>query len=108
MTSVLMVVSAADHWTLSDGTKHPTGFWAEELVVPYGIFEDAGWQITVATPGGVAPTVDRLSLGIAGGLPGKRRRLEERLAALAPVLAHPAVLADVDPDAYDLGSRTHR
>ncbi|AIY18756.1 type 1 glutamine amidotransferase domain-containing protein [Pimelobacter simplex] len=102
MTSVLMVVSAADHWTLSDGTKHPTGFWAEELVVPYGIFEDAGWQITVATPGGVAPTVDRLSLGIAGGLPGKRRRLEERLAALAPVLAHPAVLAEVDPDAYDL------
>ena len=28
MTKVLMVVSAADHWTLDDGTHHPTGFWA--------------------------------------------------------------------------------
>ena len=34
MTKVLMVVSAADHWTLNDGTHHPTGFWAEELVTP--------------------------------------------------------------------------
>ncbi|TCN54978.1 hypothetical protein EV641_104243 [Rhodococcus sp. SMB37] len=35
MTDVLFVVSAADHWTLQDGTRHPTGFWAEELVEPY-------------------------------------------------------------------------
>ena len=55
MTSVLMVLSAADHWTLTDGTKHPTGFWAEEFV-------------------------DRL----------------------APVLASPANLSDVDPDSFDL------
>jgi putative intracellular protease/amidase len=55
MTSVLMVLSAADPWTLTDGTKHPTGFWAEEFV-------------------------DRL----------------------APVLASPANLSDVDPDSFDL------
>jgi hypothetical protein len=35
MSKVLFVVTGADHWTLADGTKHPTGFWAEELVAPY-------------------------------------------------------------------------
>ena len=66
MTSVLIVVSAANHWTLNDGTSHPTGYWAEELAQPHQIFTAAGWDITIATPGGVAPTVDRLSLGLAG------------------------------------------
>ena len=28
MTRVLMVLTAADHWTLTDGTKQPTGVWA--------------------------------------------------------------------------------
>lgn len=102
MTSVLMVLSAADHWTLSDGQRHPTGFWAEEFVVPYDTFSEAGWDVTVATPGGVTPTVDELSLGIAGGLPPKTRRLQERLVELAPVLDHPTVLADVDADEFDL------
>ena len=102
MTRVLMVLSAADHWTLTDGTKHPTGVWAEEFVVPYNTFADAGWEIVVATPGGKAPTVDRLSLGIAGGLPAKRRQLQATLDELASVLAHPAKLSDVDPDDFDL------
>ena len=34
MTKVLMIVTAAGHWTLNDVTPHPTGFWAEELVTP--------------------------------------------------------------------------
>ncbi|MCA1699039.1 MAG: type 1 glutamine amidotransferase domain-containing protein, partial [Actinobacteria bacterium] len=102
MTRVLMVLTAADHWTLTDGTKHPTGVWAEEFVVPYKTFADAGWEIVIATPGGKAPTVDRLSLGIAGGLPAKRRQLQAKLDELAPVLAHPANLSDVDPDDFDL------
>lgn len=102
MTSVLMVLSAADRWTLSDGTRHPTGVWAEEFVVPYTTFADAGWEIVIATPGGKAPTVDRLSLGIAGGLPAKRRQLQAKLDELAAVLAHPANLSDVEPDEFDL------
>ena len=52
MTKVLMVVSAADHWTLNDGTHHPTGFWAEEFVVPHQTFTEAGWHVDIATPGG--------------------------------------------------------
>ena len=54
MTRVLMVISAADRWTLKDGTVHPSGYWAEEAAMPYGIFSAAGWDITVATPGGNA------------------------------------------------------
>ena len=34
MTSVLIVVSAADGWTLNDGSSHPTGYWGEELAEP--------------------------------------------------------------------------
>ena len=57
MTSVLMILSAADHWTLKDGSKHPTGFWAEEFLAPYNKFKEAGWDVVVATPGAepVAP-----------------------------------------------------
>jgi putative intracellular protease/amidase len=102
MTSVLIVVSAANHWTLNDGTSHPTGYWAEELAQPHQIFTAAGWDVTIATPGGVAPTVDRLSLGLAGGLPPKTRAVAEYLRQHDSALAHPKVLADVDPNDYDV------
>lgn len=102
MTSVLMAVTAADHWTLDDGTEHPSGFWAEELVVPYETFVDAGWDVQVATPGAKPPTVDQLSLGIFGGLPATTRRLRAKLDQLAAVLATPTDLHEVDADAFDL------
>ena len=102
MTSVLIVVSAANHWTLNDGTSHPTGYWAEELAQPHQIFTAAGWDITIATPGGVAPTVDRLSLGLAGGLPPKTRAVADYLRQLDSALTHPKALADIDPNDYDV------
>ena len=102
MTRVLMVISAADRWTLNDGTVHPSGYWAEEVAMPYRIFSAAGWDITVATPGGKAPTLDRLSLGISGGLPRKRREVERALEAISDVLAHPVSLDTVDPDDFDV------
>jgi len=102
MTSVLIVVSAANHWTLNDGTSHPTGYWAEELAQPHQIFTTAGWDTTIATPGGVAPTVDRLSLGLAGGLPPKTRAVADYLRQLDSALTHPKVLADIDPNDYDV------
>ena len=102
MTKVLMVVSAADHWTLNDGTLHPTGFWAEELVTPYSIFTDAGWGIDVATPGGVAPTVDQASLDEGAGDADTLREVKAKLGKLQPVLAKPLSLEDVDAADYDL------
>lgn len=102
MTKVLMVLTGAREWTLTDGTKHPTGFWAEEFVVPYTTFVDAGFEVSIATPGGVTPQVDELSLGLAGGRPGTTKKLRHELDELAPVLAHPLDLHDVDFDDYDL------
>jgi putative intracellular protease/amidase len=106
MTNVLMVVTAARHWTLIDGTEHPTGFWAEEFLVPYEIFTAAGFDITVATPGAATPVVDELSLGLTGGvLPHTVKKFRARLEELAPVLDNPtdlhALTAD-DVDSYDL------
>lgn len=102
MTKVLMVVSAADHWTLKDGTHHPTGFWAEELVTPYSIFTDAGWDIDVATPGGIAPTVDNASLDESAGDAETLREVKAKLDKLQPVLAEPLNLDNVEAADYDL------
>ncbi|OXM49387.1 type 1 glutamine amidotransferase domain-containing protein [Amycolatopsis thailandensis] len=102
MTQVLFVISAADRWTLDDGTVHPSGYWAEEVAVPHRIFSEAGWEITVATPGGKAPTLDRLSLGVAGGMPGKRREVKAYLDSIESTLAHPAALDSVDANEFDL------
>src|ERR1700740_2369412 len=100
--SVRIVVSAANHWTLNDGTSHPTGYWAEELAQPHQIFTAAGWDIHLATPGGGAPAVARLSLGLAGGLPSKTRAVADYLRQLDSALTHPKVLADIDPNDYDV------
>jgi hypothetical protein len=62
MVRILLVLSGSDHWTLTDGTHHPTGYWAEEFVVPHRIFRRQGAEVCVATPGGVRPTVDQVSL----------------------------------------------
>lgn len=102
MTKVLMVISAADHWTLNDGTVHPSGYWAEEVARPHQIFTEAGWHITVATPGGKPPTLDKLSLGISGGMPWKRREAKSYLDSIANVLAHPVALDTVNADDYDV------
>lgn len=100
---LLFAVSGSDHWTLEDGTRHPTGFWAEELVEPYSVFEKAGFAITVASPGGRTPVVDEASLepDAAGG-EDRAASLKESLAALQPVLENSAVLEDQRADDYDL------
>jgi len=103
MIRVLQVLSAARVWTLKDGTEHPTGFWAEEFVVPYTLFTEAGWDVTLATPGGREPVVDQLSLGLKGGvLPHTAKKLKAELDRLAPVLEKPADLSELDPDDFDV------
>jgi putative intracellular protease/amidase len=99
MSKVLFVVTGADHWTLADGSKHPTGFWAEELVAPYREFTAAGYDVVVATPGGVTPVVDRASLApdVNGGKAGS---IEAELASIEQLKA-PLRLADVDVADYD-------
>ena len=102
MTSVLFVVSAADHWTLNDGTLHPTGYWAEEFAEPHRLFTEAGYAITIATPNAVAPTVDQGSL--TPDATGSAERSDELRAYLAGVadLASPKSLDDVSVADYDV------
>ncbi|MBH0055005.1 MULTISPECIES: type 1 glutamine amidotransferase domain-containing protein [unclassified Salinibacterium] len=103
MTNVLMVLSAASYLTLADETQHPTGVWAEEFLEPYRIFTEAGWKVQVASPAGVAPTFDAISLS-EGGV-GSAERLadfEARIAELQPVLQHPLRLDAVNASDYDV------
>ncbi|MER7766632.1 type 1 glutamine amidotransferase domain-containing protein [Kitasatospora sp. NPDC096140] len=92
MADILFVLTGSDVWTLNDGTKHPTGFWAEEAVVPYQAFTAAGHRVTVATPGGVVPVADRASL-TDPGITGALEAIDE--------FRRPRVLAEVDPADYD-------
>ncbi|WP_081952384.1 aldehyde dehydrogenase family protein [Kitasatospora phosalacinea] len=103
MTAALFVVTGATHWTLADGTARPTGYWAEELAEPHRVFREAGYEITIATPGGVPATVDPGSLTAAAN--GGQERADSIAAYLDSVrasLTRPTRLEDVDPDAYDL------
>ncbi|MFD9130182.1 type 1 glutamine amidotransferase domain-containing protein [Kitasatospora sp. NPDC059571] len=102
MTKVLFVVSAADRWTLKNGEVHPSGFWGEELATPHKIFTEAGWDVTIATPGGKAPTLDRLSMGRTAGLPSKLREVARYLDSIQAELDNPENLAAIDPDAFDV------
>ncbi|MFF7378342.1 type 1 glutamine amidotransferase domain-containing protein [Streptomyces massasporeus] len=101
MTKILFVITASDHWTLADGTRHPAGFWAEEAIGPYQVFKEAGYEIAAATPGGLPPTADALSLSpeFNGGEEGAQRM--RTALREATELAHPVRIEDVDIDDCD-------
>jgi putative intracellular protease/amidase len=101
MTKILFVITAADHWTLADGTKHPAGFWAEEAIGPYPVFKEAGYEIAAATPGGVPPTADPLSLTPEfNGGPEGAEQMKTHLREAAE-LAHPMRIEEAELDDYD-------
>lgn len=102
MSNILMVVTAADSLTLADGSIHPTGFWAEELVVAHRDLAAAGHTITIATPGGRVPTVDSGSLTVE--IVGDQAKVDDfrtYLASIAEALGHPVALGAVDATAFD-------
>lgn len=101
MAKVLFVVSGASYWTLKDGTRHPTGYWAEEFAAPYRELTDAGHQIVVATPKGVVPHVDVMSLRPSmAGSEEIAQELEEILRS-AEELRRPIELANARLEDYD-------
>jgi putative intracellular protease/amidase len=101
MARILFVLTGATYWTLADGTRHPTGFWAEEAVVPYRMFTAAGHEVVAATPGGVVPAVDQGSLApeFNGGAEGAAAMGAELAGITA--FQHPLKLAEVTLDDYD-------
>jgi putative intracellular protease/amidase len=101
MSSVLMVLTGAKTWTMKDGTPHPTGFWAEEFIKPHRAFTEAGLEVSIATPRGVTPTADPLSLADAYYKPEEISEQKAYLEAQADALGNTLVLEDVDPVNYD-------
>ncbi len=63
MADILMVLTGTDRLTTTDGTVHPTGYWAEEFTAPYRAFADAGHRVTVATPAVSSPPLTRPACG---------------------------------------------
>jgi putative intracellular protease/amidase len=104
MTRVLIAVSGSDYWTLADGSRHPCGYWPEELAVPHQAFTEAGFEVTIATPGAAVPTADEagFSAGMNGGSEEPGRRFRAYLGSIDGQLGAPAVLQDADPAEYDL------
>src|SRR6476620_414971 len=101
MAKILFILTGASYWTLRDGTRHPTGYWAEEFAAPYSALSGAGHQIVVASPGGVVPHVDVMSLrpSMAGS---EQIALEqEGIPRSAEELRHPIELADTRLEDYD-------
>ncbi|NKQ57693.1 type 1 glutamine amidotransferase domain-containing protein [Amycolatopsis sp. K13G38] len=102
MTRALIAVTGVDYWTLADGTRRPSGYWPEELSTPCQVFTDAGFDITVATPGGVEPTADPAGFNpeYHGGSAGEAQRMKEHLESI-PALRAPKILEEVDVADYD-------
>ncbi|MDN4644359.1 type 1 glutamine amidotransferase domain-containing protein [Arthrobacter sp. PsM3] len=102
MANILMVVSAADSLTMRDGSEHPTGYWAEELVVSHQTLLSAGHTVHIATPGGAKPTVDEVSLAAesAGGQ-DRADSFRKYLSGLDTELSAPLALANVELSGYD-------
>ena len=101
MANILFVLTGASYWTLKDGTRHQTGYWAEEFAAPYSAVSGAGHQVVVATPGGVVPHVDVMSLRPSmAGSAEIALQLEEVLRT-AEELRRPIELADARLDDYD-------
>jgi len=101
MAKVLFVVSGATYLVLKDGTRYATGYWAEEFARPYEALTDAGHEVVVATPNGVTPNVDMMSLrpAMAGGEQGALEL--EAIIRSAETMRRPLQLSDVRLEDYD-------
>lgn len=101
MSKILIVLSAADTWTRADGSKYASGVWAEEFVVMDEMFVAAGATVDIATPGGVAPTIDPHSMNPAVVGQENVDHFRRYLDSIADRLAKPLVLADLKAADYD-------
>ncbi|WP_329455061.1 type 1 glutamine amidotransferase domain-containing protein [Streptomyces sp. NBC_01497] len=100
MAKILFIVSGATYWVLKDGTRYATGYWAEEFANPYKALTDAGHEVVVATPHGVTPNVDMMSLrpSMTGG---EQAALDlEAIIRDAEAMRRPLKLSDVRLEDY--------
>jgi len=97
---VLIILSAADKWTRADGAKYESGVWAEEFIVMDEKLIQAGYEVHLATPGGVAPTMDPKSLDPAVAGKEHVEHFQAYLRSNASRVAKPLSLSKVDAATY--------
>lgn len=93
---VLFVLTSHDR--LGD-TGRKTGFWLEEFAAPYYVFQDAGAQITLASPLGGQPPLDPKSDEPDAQTPATERFRKDPQAQAA--LAKTVPLAQIQPEDFD-------
>jgi putative intracellular protease/amidase len=76
------------------------GYWAEECIDPLTTLDDAGVDVTVATPTGEPPVVDERSLDPEDVGEEEADRLRE-IHETDERLNDPLAVADAEPDEYD-------
>jgi putative intracellular protease/amidase len=81
---ILMVVT--NHAVIDE--EHRTGIWLEEFAIPYQVFKENGFEVTVASPKGGAAPVDP-------------RSLNDEWKDEKALLDDTVKLADVQTDTYD-------
>lgn len=101
MTNILIVLSSANKWTRADGSLYESGVWAQEFIDLDQAFLDAGFQVDLASPGGVVPTMDKRSLDPRTVGEKVAERMRAYLADHAERIERPLVLGGINTSAYD-------
>ena len=87
---VLFIGSSAEAIELKGGRMEPVGYYLNELAVPGQAVVDAGYEITLATPKGGQPLVDKNSIA-ASHFGGSEEALQKArdFVATNPGIQHP-------------------
>ena len=93
---ILMVLTSHDQL---GNTGHKTGFWLEEFAAPFYVFQDAGADITLASPKGGQPPLDPKS-DDPSFQTASTRRFKADSAAQA-MLAGTVKLSGISADDFD-------
>lgn len=93
---ILMVLTSHDQL---GNTGMKTGLWLEEFATPYFVFQDAGVNITLASPKGGQPPIDPKSDLTENVTPAIKRFKQDEVAKKA--FAHTLKLADMRAEDFD-------
>ena len=80
-------------------TGHKTGFWIEEFAAPYYTLQEAGAEITIASPKGGQPPIDPKSDEPGSQTPATIRFKAD--AALQEILANTKTLSEISAIDFD-------
>jgi putative intracellular protease/amidase len=95
MKSIKVLFVATSHDKMGD-TNYRTGVWLEELAAPYYVFTEAGFELTIASPGGGPVPLDPKSESIIMATQRTKRFLkdEEAMNFLADSIPLEKIKAD--------------